>query len=230
VKERFVLGVDLGQAHDFTALVILELLEDELHARHIERLPLDMPYPQQVDRVAALASSPELAHSVRVAVDATGVGRPVVDMLRDELRPSRTPLVAITITGGTAATHIGSRWSVPKRDLIGAAQVALQTRELKIAAALPEAQTLADELRAYRVQISDDGRDSYGNGRTAPNDDLVLATAIAVYCTTRRSPGARAVHAGCVISPHRRSTDPAVVGDITAPSPDINIGAWGSLS
>jgi len=195
VNSRFVLGVDLGQAHDYTALVVIERAETELHARHIERLPLATPYPDQVDRVAELVSSPELARDVLVAVDGTGVGRAVVDLLRTALKPFRTPLVAVTITGGTATSRVGSRWSVPKRDLIAAAQVVLQTKRLKIAAGLPTAQTLVDELTAYRVKVSEDGHDSYGNGRDAPNDDLVLATAIAVYATTQKR-GARVVHAG----------------------------------
>jgi phage FluMu gp28-like protein len=189
-------GVDLGQVSDFTALVILERVGDELHARHIERLPLGMSYPTQVDRIAALVSSPEMARDVVVAVDGTGVGKAVVDLLRLALGPLHTPLVSITITGGTNASRSGSRWTIPKRDLIASAQVALQTKRLKIAASIPTAQTLADELAAYRITISDDGRDSFGNGREAPNDDLVLALAIAVYASGHRVGGARITHVG----------------------------------
>ncbi len=190
MNHRFVLGVDLGQAHDFTALVVIERAGDELHVRHIERLPLATPYPAQVDRIEEVVASPELGRDVLVAVDGTGVGRAVVDLLRTALKPHRTPLVAITITGGTAASRMGSRWSIPKRDLIASAQVALQSKTLKIAAGLPTAQVLVDELTAYRVKVSDDGHDSYGNGRDAPNDDLVLATAIASYAATKKM-GAR---------------------------------------
>ena len=39
---------------------------------------------------------------------------------------------------------------------------------------LESSQLLADELTAYRVTLSEDGKDSFGNGREAPNDDLVL--------------------------------------------------------
>ena len=190
---RFVLGVDLGQAHDYTALVVLERVGTELHARHIERLPLAPQLPQASRAGCRAGGSSELAETSLVAVDGTGVGRAVTDLLRTALRPIRTPLVAITITGGTATSRVGTRWSVPKRDLVAAAQVALQTQALKIASALPAAQTLVDELTAYRVKVSEDGHDSYGNGRDAPNDDLVLATAIATYVATRRR-GARVTH------------------------------------
>jgi len=67
---------------------------------------------------------------------------------------------------------------------------------LKIASALENAPLLADELTSYRITISEDGRDSFGNGRESPNDDLVLALALAVYASGRRVGGARITHAG----------------------------------
>ena len=63
------------------------------------------------------------------------------------------------------------------------------SKRLKIAASLPAAQLLVDELTAYRVTISDAGRDSYGNGRESANDDLVLALSLAVYTAGRRVEG-----------------------------------------
>ena len=193
---RFVLGVDIGQAHDYTAMVILERAGVELHVRHAERLPLGMSYPTQTDRVAALLASPELARDVQVAVDSTGVGRAVLDLLQEALRPLQTPLTGITITSGTTASRKGSRWLIPKRDLIAAAQVAIQSKRLKIAAAIPSAQLLTDELSAYRVKVTDDGRDTFGNGRDAPNDDLVLALAIAIYVASRPRKRAHITHVG----------------------------------
>jgi hypothetical protein len=79
--------------------------------------------------------------------------------------------VSITITGGTTASRVDTRWSVPKRDLIAAGQVALQSKRLKIASALPATQALVDELTTYRVTIREGGRDTFGNGRESPNDD-----------------------------------------------------------
>lgn len=111
--------------------------------------------------------------------DRTGVGRPVVDVLRaTELSP-----VSVTITGGDVVTQDRQDFRVSKRDLVSAVQVLLQSERLKIAKALPEAQTLTDELLAFKVNISQRGHDSYGNDvagwRENPHDDLVLATALA---------------------------------------------------
>lgn len=133
-----------------------------------------------------LADSPELAHNVVLAVDATGVGRAVVDLLRAALKPLGTPLVAITITGGSAASRRGSKRSVPKKNRL--------SRPARNAAKAPEdrqpfstAQVLVDELVSYRVKISEDGHDSYSNGRDAPNDDLVLSASLAVFVASKRT-------------------------------------------
>jgi hypothetical protein len=85
--------------------------------------------------------------------------------------------------------------------LIAAVQVALQSKQLKIASGLQDAQILRDELAAYQVTVSEDGRDSYGNGREAPNDDLVLALAIAAYVATKRITRSRITHVGLEPSP-----------------------------
>ncbi len=180
MRTRYVLGVDLGQVNDHTRWLSSRRVGNEFHARHIERLPLGMNYPSQVDHIVGLVENPELGGDVQVAADATGVGRAVTDLLACNL-PREVRLTSVVITGGADASRKSSAWTVPKRELIGEAQVALQMKQLRIAADLPTAQLLIDELMAYSVKISETGHDSYGNGRDAPNDDLVLATAIALY-------------------------------------------------
>ena len=182
----YILGVDLGQSQDYTALTVLELTagrETRYAARHLERLPTGKPYPAQVARVKALHDrlATDTKAKPHLLVDQTGVGRPVVDMLRAAgLKP-----VAVTITGGDVVSQDGDNYRVPKRDLVSAVQVLLQSERLKIAKALPEAQTLTAELLAFKVSISLKGHDSYGNDvgpwRENPHDDLVLAVALACW-------------------------------------------------
>jgi len=80
-----------------------------------------------------------------LAVDQTGVGRPVVDMLRRssiqaDIRP-------ITITAGHAVSPgDGGGWHVPKKELVNVLQVMLQSRRIKVAPTLPEAETLVREF------------------------------------------------------------------------------------
>ena len=177
----YVIAVDLGQAHDHTAIIGLRRSADgALECIGIERLPLGTSYPDQVRHIASLARSSELAGRCVVAVDATGVGVAVVDLLKPAVAPAA--LYQVTITGGDTMSKDGYRWRVPKRDLIGAAQVALQQRRVKLPKSSSDAKTLVEELSAYQVTISASGHDTYGNDwRQAPHDDLVLALAIGVY-------------------------------------------------
>jgi hypothetical protein len=188
---KYILGVDLGQAQDYTALAILEHTPEqaepkrEAHyqAQYLERLAIGTPYPAQVARIKQLYD--ELRKTTQatpsLVADATGVGKPVVDMLRAaELSP-----VAVTITGGDTVSRDGRDYRVPKRDLVSVVNVLLQSDRLKIARVLPEASTLTAELLAFKVSISLKGHDSYGNDagqwRENPHDDLVLAVALACW-------------------------------------------------
>jgi hypothetical protein len=227
--KAYFLGLDLGQAADYSALAILERQPRAsskeppvFHCRHLQRWPLKTPYPQIVEDVYNYVDSDDLqkresdreegwsSDRPTLAIDATGVGAPVVDLfnkafsrseqslrvvedrsplpLRMAARVMRARPVAdvtlrpIQITGGDQVTKDGQLTRVPKRDLVSAAQVALQTERLKVAAELPEAQTLTRELQNFQVKISlDTAHDSYGAWRDGAHDDLVLAVALALW-------------------------------------------------
>ena len=213
---RYFLGLDLGQASDYSALAILEALQggrdDTYNCRHLQRWPLRTPYPEIVADVAQMARSPEMRAAmppVLVAIDATGVGAPVVDLFRAEFGDARRTKLAVIpldgrpmpqlsppvklcpvqITGGDQVTTDGDLTRVPKRDLVSVAQVALQTERLKIAPALAEAQTLTRELLNFKVKISlDTAHDSYGAWREGQHDDLVLAVSLALWTAAQYKP------------------------------------------
>jgi Terminase RNaseH-like domain len=186
---HYVLGIDLGQTNDPAALVLLEHelgSEPAYHVRDVYRFPLETSYPDLVERIARRVNQPPLHGRTRVAVDATGVGPPVVDLLRPQLGSARC--YAITITGGTTVGGGGTRLTVPKRDLVSTVQVLLQQRRLRIAPELPDTPALIDELLAYRVTISDSGHDSYSAWRERDHDDLVIALSLAAWTAENRPP------------------------------------------
>lgn len=198
---EYLVGVDLGQANDYTALSILERpdlvnewSEDRpshevtYELRHLERLPLGTPYPEQVKRVNDLITAVKRLPKgkrapVRLVVDQTGVGRPVVDMLR---LAGHFGLHAVSIHGGDTASRDGNNHRVPKRELVSVLQVLLQSKRLRVAAGLPLAETLQREMLAFKVTISNAGHDTYGNDwRENPHDDLVLSVALAAWAAER---------------------------------------------
>lgn len=154
-------------------------LEARFAIRHLERIGLGTPYPAIVRRVREMVMSAELRGRCSLVIDGTGVGRPVVDLLREASLDCE--LVPLLITGGVNARMDRGVWNVPKRDLIAAVQVLFEQNRLSIAAGLPRAKTLLDELMAMRVKVSGNGQDQYGAWREGAHDDLALAVAMACW-------------------------------------------------
>jgi hypothetical protein len=180
MSRRFHVGLDLGQANDYTAIAVVEAPRgggDLLLVRHLERFR-NAFYPDVVDRVEVLLESPELVGNAELAIDATGVGPAVTDIFAKRGRHFK----AVKIHGGDAETYDKGVWRVPKRNLVSALQVALQTGTLKIASSLPLAGVLREELLNFRVKVNiATGHDSYEHWRESDHDDLVLAAAMAVW-------------------------------------------------
>jgi hypothetical protein len=157
-----------------------------LYLRHLERYDLGTPYPKVIEHVSRLRTRhPIRAHQdhTRLLIDATGVGRPVVDSFRAQgVHP-----ISVLIHGGERVSqeNAGLRdiiLRVPKRDLVAAVQTLLQNGRLRIAAGLPLADVLRKELLNFRVKVDPrTAHDSYSHWREGDHDDLVLATACACW-------------------------------------------------
>jgi len=175
----FTLGLDLGQAQDYTALAVVEHAQaSAYHLRHVERFELGTPYPQQVRRVEELTRTPPLAGRCQLVVDQTGAGRPVVDLFREAgLDPA-----GVTITGGDAKGRDGRDYRVPKKDLVSTVQALLQTGRLRFAEGLAMADVLTEELQNFRAKINvGTGHASFEHWRERDHDDVVLALALACW-------------------------------------------------
>jgi hypothetical protein len=202
----FYVGLDLGQAADYTALAVVQSVAEVnqaggvdkyLHLRHLERYELGTPYPDIANKVAALMRDERLSPNEydpsrarifrsepQLIVDDTGVGRAVADLLKSKgLR-----FKAITITGGDEV-HAGGggRYRVPKRDLVGALEVPFHTGKLKIAEGMELWPALKKELLSFRRKINlKTAHDSYEHWREGDHDDLLLAAALACWWITYR--------------------------------------------
>lgn len=208
----YYLGLDLGQAADFSALVVDERAEVRVitlkkkpwqpepiesgsrtivrhRVRFIHRYPLGTAYPEIVGSVKGiLAQLPEMHDRPELWVDGTGVGRGVVDIFRE----ARLSPIAVAITAGDQARRIShDDVRIPKRELASLVQAALQTGRIEIARDLSHSRTLEDELSNFRVKIATGGNETF-EGRSGVHDDLVLALAIAVWAAEKRGTGAGA--------------------------------------
>jgi len=202
-----VIGLDLGQAADYTAIAIAQIAalpaadraanqapngglgraDFELLVRNATRLPLRLPYPQQVGIVADLVESCIEIGPTLLVVDHTGVGRPVVDLLR----ASRIRCAIWPVTIATSAMQSPRRdpatgeWVVPKKDLVGSLLLLAQSGRLRISREIALPRALEQELLAFRASISSSGRLTYEAWREGEHDDLVLALALACWASHR---------------------------------------------
>lgn len=194
MERRFFVGLDLGQAQDPSALTVLERAtvegewdaamfahrtSTELRLRHAERIRLGTPYPEVVARVGEVTRSAELRGRCQLIVDASGVGRPVVDMVR--AARLECSLLAVVITSGGSESYAANYYHVPKRDLVAGVQLALQNKVLQVAARMKGAAVLREEMQEMRVRVSSTGHETFGAMRQGTHDDLVVALALSVW-------------------------------------------------
>lgn len=200
---ELLIGVDVAQTTDFTAVSLLERHqapgEKATYAvTHLERFRR-LSYPRQVQHVMHLLERIEATQAAwaeqhwaepkpappRVILDATGVGVAVTDLFRDA---GLRNLTTVTITSGAATTRASTGWHTPKKELVAVTSVLLQSQRLTIAAELELAAVLVAELQSFRSKITRAGNEVYGNAtdwRSEEHDDLVLSVALAVWAGER---------------------------------------------
>lgn len=146
----------------------------------IERVPLQTSYPAMVDMVADILDRAPLRGRTTLVVDKTGVGEPVMDLMKTKgLRPR-----GVTITGGGRATRSRGDYHVSKVHLVDMMAVLLQTGRLRIARDLQHAQSLVDELLNFEAHTTAAGNTTFG-ARIGAHDDIVLACACACFVGSR---------------------------------------------
>lgn len=201
----YIIGVDLGQSADYSALGVLRRcwrkndMYDVVNQNvamwklyhevpMLVRWPLGTPYPQIVEDIEReyhyVESVSEMG--VKLVVDQGGPGRPVMDMLRERnLHP-----IGVTIT---AALNVNvkndSELTCPKRDICSALVVAAQSGDIKIAADLDLANELQREIESFGYTINrKTGQMTYESIVDEVHDDLVLAVAMGLWYSTIRLP------------------------------------------
>jgi hypothetical protein len=203
--KKFIFGLDLGQQHDYTALVILERMQTSItelantsrdqhvsqpkdwkekttyepalyHCRYLERMR-NIPYPVMVERVKRVIENPEIGNKYMLVLDQTGVGRPIYDLFKQ----AGLATFGVSITGGNKDSAVSrTEAHVAKSNLVAAVQVVAQTDRLKYAANLADLELLRNEIATFRVHVTKNANETY-EAREGQHDDLILALAIGLW-------------------------------------------------
>jgi hypothetical protein len=190
-KDYFV-GLDLGQARDYTAAAVLQRSWVEWKHPHearpklvayyecgyLQRWPLGTSYPDMVRDVCTLVRRPPLDCPV-LAVDATGVGRPVIDLIREASVYAHLKPILITAGHLTNLTDTGF-YCVPKVELVSIVRVILDSTRLQIAD-VPDREVAVRELMTFRSKITAAANMTFESWREGAHDDLVFSVALPLW-------------------------------------------------
>lgn len=182
-------GVDIGKQMDPAAIVVTEEQDrkgiDHYVSRMVQRLPLGTSYPAVADRIVQVVrnlearsdalSIDERDFPIETWIDATGVGLPVMDLVREQGVSAK----AAIFTGSDKLTeHPDDVVTIGKAYMVGRLQVLLQAGRLHLPISA-EAKALIQELQEYEISVNERAHASF-NAPSGKHDDLVIALGLSV--------------------------------------------------
>ena len=219
-SKEYICSVDIAKKRDYTAIQIYRdspdikrfAPESGREAMVVNYLDLvyqakmqAVRYTEQVRMIKELLERIDLLNNTQLLVDGTGVGEPVVDMMREVgLMP-----FPIIFTGGTEARPVyadigkvfgGSEgfgrfrgaqvlkeMSVPKDDLVHAGMIVLQQGRLRMAPNLQHMDDFKRQLAGFKGKVNEkSGRTKYNAENDDVHDDLVVTYLMAAWWITYR--------------------------------------------
>jgi hypothetical protein len=181
---RFSAGLDLAQSSDFTALIICRrtrgLLRSHKYEAVFARRWRGTAYPVLVEEISSILNRQPFVDDVRLNLDATGVGAPILDLFERAksdglLGCEINPIIFSAANEPNPVTH-----TVPKKDLVTRLEVLLAEKRLDFARDLPLGPTIREELKNFGYKLSAAGKATFSAAGSG-HDDLVSALALAVY-------------------------------------------------
>lgn len=208
-ERTFQVGIDVGMVSDPTTVAVIQRVRmvptaralqrgrhrearaaagnypERLRLRYLARLPLGTLYPRQVEILSELLTHRAL-RGAEVYLDATGVGKPVLQMLK---RAGVRNLHGVSITSAQSeARRVPDGWNVGKAELVNGVTVAMQTARLRLGRRVDHVDLLVKELRDFRAKQNANTGNMTFNAREGQHDDLVLAVSYAVFGASRPTP------------------------------------------
>lgn len=191
----FIISADLGQTTDYTAITLIEqatkfrryaqvvegteasqfnteLSKATYRVRGLKRMR-QVSYVDVVEDIVNILSNGRItADGYRMVIDQGGVGAAVGDLLEHRKVAN---LVRVHVTSGAKPNFNNGIYNVPKKDLVGAGTMVLQTGRLQICQDLELAPRLKKELLEFKMKITKTGATSYEAATEDIHDDMVMS-------------------------------------------------------
>ena len=196
---HYIIGVDIGQIHQPTAIAILEQENKysetgnkselvQMRLRQLERMPADAGYPElaaTLSKFVADLDGKEECKRPDLIVNITGAGLAVTEPIRKGgLKPE-----SVLITNGSVETRGDDGvWRLSRAQLAGTMTVHMQDETLRLSEKLPLTPTLVAEFENFKKRPPTDKPDDGEVWREGPGDDLVFAVGIAAWWGANNRP------------------------------------------
>jgi|GEM_PF-209956 len=192
----YMVGVDIGQRVDPTAISVVETRYDAQErgyyiVRYQQRFELGLLYSEVAKRIARLdtklkeaASKEGLEAWITYILDATGVGQGPSEQIVQALRAqSYADIYRCYLTGGINAVVDDEIMQIklPKTQLVSVLVSVFDADRVELPGHSKETDAMVNELLNFEIRVSDEGRDSFGAFKVGAHDDLVTALGLAVW-------------------------------------------------
>lgn len=192
----YVVGVDIGQRVDPTAIAVVETRYDaQERGYYIVRFPkrfrLGLLYSDVAKRIARLdtklredAAKEGLEAWISYILDATGVGQGPSEQIVQALNAqSYADVYRCYLTGGINAIVDDEIMQIklPKTQLVSSLVSVFDADRIELPAGSKEIDAMINELLNFEIRVSDEGKDAFGAFKVGAHDDLVTALGLAVW-------------------------------------------------
>lgn len=190
--QRYWLGVDLGQANDFSA--VTGILDEQLPIVRDGRVVLGqrertvvyadkfrgVSYVDVVQHLNRLRNAAPFAGKTELCIDGTSLGRVVSDMLFEESIPHH----AIQMTAGQGWSRKGRYINASKTHMIETTSVLFSAGELDFAHDLTIRKEIEDDLASFSIQTTAAGNQIITQSRSASgHGDLGISLIVAAWAS-----------------------------------------------
>jgi len=212
-NKEYICSVDLAKKRDYTTIQIYKQSMDFIKHPLETRRPdvavafLDLVYQvkmqavrytEQSKIIRDLLNRVKLLENTQLLVDGTGVGEPVIDIMRED---GMTP-IAIVFTGGESVNPVYAEFDslfgkksgsirgiqvlkeicVPKNDLVHAGVLVMEQGRLRLARNLAHEEDFKRQLTAFKGKVNEKTkRVKYENENNNIHDDFVVTYLMASW-------------------------------------------------